>query len=110
MFVITDSDNIVQDIASEIANLSRGYSFPGYRIYHVRDAAGLSIELPLAEGIELSNASPLAVQQILAVDKILNLLHQRRAEALNMAWTGVVSAYDEEIERCDSTLRTLSSS
>lgn len=33
MFVICDENDVVQDIATEKANLSRGYSYPGYKIY-----------------------------------------------------------------------------
>ena len=32
MFVICDKNNIVQDIATEMANLSRGYDFDGYKL------------------------------------------------------------------------------
>jgi len=33
MFVICDGVDVVQDIATEKANLSRGYNYPGYKLY-----------------------------------------------------------------------------
>ena len=33
MFLICDQNDIVQDVASEVANLSRGYGFPDYKPY-----------------------------------------------------------------------------
>lgn len=33
MFIICDSNNVVQDIATEKANLSRGYGRPDYKLY-----------------------------------------------------------------------------
>ena len=35
MFVICDQNGIVQDIASEKINLSRGYDFTGYKLFEL---------------------------------------------------------------------------
>lgn len=33
MFVICDDKNVIQDIATEKNNLSRGYEYPGFKLY-----------------------------------------------------------------------------
>jgi hypothetical protein len=43
MFVICDQNDIVQDIATEEANLSRGYTFPGYKLWIDADVGDIRI-------------------------------------------------------------------
>lgn len=43
MFIICDSNNVVQDIASEQPNLSRGYTFSGYKLFGNVDVGDIRI-------------------------------------------------------------------
>lgn len=37
MHIIVDSNNVIQDISTEKANLSRGYGYPGYKLYEIEN-------------------------------------------------------------------------
>lgn len=55
MFAICDQNDVVQDIASEQANLSRGYSFPGYKLYPDVDIADIQIGDTFKDGVLTKN-------------------------------------------------------
>ena len=43
MWIITDKNQTVQDIASEQANLSRGYTYPNYTVYEIQGSVSVKI-------------------------------------------------------------------
>jgi hypothetical protein len=55
MFVICDSNNVVQDIASERANLSRGYGFPKYKLWAFVDH---NLDIRIGDTFDGSTVTP----------------------------------------------------
>lgn len=55
MFVITDKNDIVADITTEKANLSRGYTFDGYKEHDNVEAAEIMIGDQFKDGVLIKN-------------------------------------------------------
>lgn len=55
MFLICDKNDLIQDMASEKANLSRGYGFEDYKLYEVKGMAGAAIGDTFKDGILIKN-------------------------------------------------------
>ena len=55
MFVICDQIDRVQDIATEKANLSRGYNYPGYKLWPDAKAGDIQIGDTFKDGVFTKN-------------------------------------------------------
>ena len=55
MFIICDQNNVVQDIATEEANLSRGYGFTGYKLWTDAKAQDIQIGDTYKAGVLTEN-------------------------------------------------------
>lgn len=55
MFVICDQTDVVRDIASEEANLSRGYNYPGYKIWIDVTVGDIRIGDHYVDGVLIKN-------------------------------------------------------
>ena len=55
LHIICDANDVVQDIATEAANLSRGKTFPGHKQYSVFDVVDIRIGDTFKDGVLTKN-------------------------------------------------------
>jgi hypothetical protein len=81
LFVICDQNDIVQDVATEKANLSRGYTFPDYRLYETIQGCDIRIGDTFKDGILTANQQLRDQAQQAAVNEA-KIQRQVRAKAI----------------------------
>lgn len=62
MFLICDQNDVVQDVASEKANLSRGYGFPDYKLYENVEVGNAFVGDTYKDGVLTPDANRVLLQ------------------------------------------------
>ena len=67
MFLITDENDVIQDIASEKVNLSRGYKFANFKVHeNINLAAGATVGDSYKDGLFFIDINRQAAEQLAA--------------------------------------------
>ena len=100
MWIITDENQTAQDIASEKANLSRGYTYPNYTVYEIPGVADVTVG-DKYDGIKVTiNEKLRAEKQLLGVKyALLDVgLKIDKATALGLDWVGIKNELQTEYD------------
>ena len=71
MFFIIDKNDVIQDIASERANLSRGYGFEDHKIFVTENMLGAGIGDTYKDGLFLIDIDRKAAEEVTRTQEAL---------------------------------------
>lgn len=106
--IICDKDDVVVDIASRRENLSRGYTFPGYKEYLDLELSDVDIGDTYKDGVVTKNVKARKEQRIRALQHQIVNLEARREIALDMCFTELSAEWALEMSNCQAELANLS--
>lgn len=109
MFIIVDANNIVQDIATEKANLSRGYNYPGYKLYENVTVGDIQVGDTFDGKAVTANSPERNKQRQLDIQRQLLMLQLEKANAEKVGQPLIAAIVNEDITKCQKELATLSS-
>jgi hypothetical protein len=109
MFIITDAFDVVQDLATEKANLSRGYNYPGYKLYENVELGDIRPG-DTFDGVKVThNNAAREEARRRALKRHLIQLHSDRDKAVTLKYDDLAAELQAEIAKCQEELATLSS-